>query len=133
MSDRLTLGERAKELSEQVRDLRQDLIAYRWTIETWMKRGSRALVATVVLLVVAIVAAASALLTVRHTSQVLDELRQIEQRSLKDVHEHRVRNEMLHSCLVELIVSIVRSDPSERANIVNPCPEPIEPEEIPTG
>lgn len=118
--------ERLGVLAEAVRGLRQELVAYRWTLERWMRRGSRAAVALGVLVLLTTVAATGAVWAAVSSGRALDEMRRSEV-------QHRERNELLHGCLVELVLDIVRSEPEQRGSVTNPCPSPLPPDELSDG
>lgn len=111
-------------LTKAVTGLREDLTAYRWTLDRYLRRGTGAVVALVVVGLLLAVLAVQSIATLRSSDQLLEEMRRSE-------HDHRVRNELLHACLVDLVLTIVTSDPSDRVGLVNPCPDPLQPEELP--
>lgn len=113
------------DLAPHVSKLREELTAYRWLLEDYLRKGSRAFLAAIVALVLLLAMTVTSFLTMQHTSNLVDRIVQSEHRHIADVEEHRHRNEMLHACLAELILEIVRTSPAERSTIDNPCPEPL--------
>lgn len=116
--------ERLGILTEAVRGLREDLTAYRWTLERQLRRGTGAIVALVLVGLLLAFLAVQSISTAKANDQLLNELRRTER-------EHRVRNEMLHSCIVDLMYAIVTTEGADRDSIPNPCPEPLNPEDLP--
>lgn len=112
-------------LEKSVPKLREELTAYRWLLEDYLRKGSRAFLAAIVALALLLVMTVTSFLTMQHTSNLVDRIAESEQRHIADVEEHRHRNEMLHACLAELILEIVRTSPDGRNTIENPCPEPL--------
>lgn len=112
-------------LEKSVPKLREELTAYRWLLEDYLRKGSRAFLAAIVALVLLLAMTVTSFLTMQHTSNLVDRIVQSERRHIADVEEHRYRNELLHACLAELIVEIVRTSPDDRETLTNPCPEPL--------
>ena len=54
--------------------------------------------------------------------QLLERIAELEEQAGRENLEHRQRNEDLHSCIVDLILEIIRSDRESLADIVDPCP-----------
>lgn len=113
--------ERLSLLTTAVTGLREDLTAYRRTLDRYLRRGTGAVVALVIVGLLLAFLAVQSIATQRSTDHLVEELRRSE-------IEHRVRNEALHACLVDLIYEVVTTPAEERTAIKNPCPEPIDPE-----
>lgn len=66
------------------------------------------------------------------TGLALKGIKDIEEANQQNVSDHRVRNELLHECIVDLIYAVVTSDPDMRGRVPNPCPQDETPVEIPS-
>lgn len=112
-------------LEKSVSKLREELTAYRWLLEDYLRKGSRAFIAAIVALGLLLMMTVTSFMTMQHTNDLVDRIVQSERRHIVDAEEHRHRNELLHACLADLIVQIIRTPADKRAAIENPCPEPL--------
>lgn len=112
-------------LTAAVSGLREDLTAYRWTLDRYLKRGAIGLGILLLLVALLVTSTVATVLTARNNDLLLDSIAESEERHREDVQNHRVRNELLHSCIVDLILAVVESDPEDRSDVINPCPEEI--------
>lgn len=89
-------------------------------------------ISLVVVLFVGIVAMVTMTsITLMQQEDTLDAIEEYEERRTEQVSQHRVRNELLHECIVDLIFAVITSEPDSRANIPNPCPESELPVDVP--
>lgn len=117
-----------------VRLLREDLAAYRLLLARYMRRGTGAVAALVGVGLLLSALGWQAIATQRKADAVLEQLRRAEEVHLRDVQDHRERNELLHACIVDLIFAVVTTSPEERESLADPCEEagavpPAEPEQ----
>lgn len=115
-----------------VNGLRSDISAYRWTLERQLKRGTQMFVVVIAMLALLLVAAVGATFSALQAKQVASQVEKSQVQRAQYVEDHRIRNELLHSCLVELVFAIITTSREERAQLTNPCPEPIDipPEDV---
>lgn len=89
----------------------------------------------VVIAICAVVIAASLVVSqirlAKRVDVVLTEVQETQLESAEQRTDHRVRNEILHACIVDLIFAVVQSEPGSRAEIPNPCPTDEHPVDIP--
>lgn len=120
-----------KELVKATRGLRDELTAYRWTLERWLKRGRRAFIAVIIMLVFVLVAAGGSVYAAWHTDRLVQQVERNQRIRAEQVEEHRARNEMLHACLVELVLDIINTPREQRGTgFESPCPDPLPTDEL---
>jgi hypothetical protein len=56
---------------------------------------------------------------------LIEQLQRVVEHQERESHEHRVRNEEVHACLVELIFMVISTPRHRMDEITNPCPEPL--------
>jgi hypothetical protein len=59
-------------------------------------------------------------------ARLVEQVRMLEEQGNADVREHRERNELLHSCIVDLALSLADPKRDRTKPIMNPCPPPID-------
>ena len=63
---------------------------------------------------------------VERNRRLVEQVKQLEEAGNQDVHEHRIRNEQLHACIVDLALMLADPKRDRTKPIDNPCPTQLE-------
>lgn len=113
-------------LTDAVLGLRAEVERYRTLLQAYARRGTAVLVIAVVVLTVLFAVLLTSLYTSRTNADILSDLERAEVQRTENTEQHRIRNELLHECLVDLVFSIITTTPEDRPGAIeNPCPDPL--------
>lgn len=62
---------------------------------------------------------------IARNARLVEQVRLLEETGNADVREHRVRNEELHACIVDLALALANPRRDRTKPIPNPCPTPL--------
>lgn len=62
---------------------------------------------------------------IQRNTQLIESVRRLEEITADSVDDHRHRNEVLHGCIVDLIMAIVNTERPAGEPIGNPCPDEL--------
>lgn len=62
---------------------------------------------------------------VERNAELVRQVQRLEEEAARENAEHRHRNELLHSCLVDLALALADPKRDRTKPIVNPCPAPL--------